>query len=170
MYSWPSVALPAASLYRPNGLAAQIPTKPPRWLSGTSVYVAGYFGSSTAGLGFTTLTNADATDGFVAKLTDAGSMGSFAWAQRTGSTGGGGATALAVIGTSMYVAGHFASPTASFGSTSLANVASTNSQDVYVAKLTDASGIGRFIWAQRAGGLGNEYACALTLICMTMCI
>ena len=57
-------------------------------VSGSRVYVAGYFESLTAGFGSTTLTNAGTltsagyADVFVAKLTDAGNTGSFGWAQQ----------------------------------------------------------------------------------------
>jgi hypothetical protein len=129
-------------------------------VSGTSVYVAGGFGSPTAGFGATTLTNAGSFDVFVAKLTDAGSTGSFAWAQRAGGTGGDGAAALAVSGTSVYVAGSFGSPTAGFGATTLANA---GNGDVFVAKLTDAGNTGSFAWAQRAGGVGPDFAAALAV-------
>ena len=91
-------------------------------VSGTSVYVAGHFAGPTAAFGSTTLTNAGATntaDGFVAALTDAGNAGSFAWTQRAGGTGNDVINALAVSGTSVYVAGYFASPTAGFGPATL---------------------------------------------------
>lgn len=48
-------------------------------VSGPSVFVAGY-SSGTAGFGATALLNAGGSDAFVAKLTDAGATGSFAWA------------------------------------------------------------------------------------------
>ncbi|GAB3872285.1 hypothetical protein GCM10028824_22500 [Hymenobacter segetis] len=133
-------------------------------VSGTSVYVAGEFGSATAGFGATTLANVGTTVGnsdiFVAKLTDAGSTGSFAWAQRAGGTDYDGVGALAVSGTSVYVAGGFRSPIASFGTTALTN---TGAYDAYVARLTDTGSMGSFNWAQRAGGTGYEFAKALAV-------
>lgn len=130
-------------------------------MRGTSVYVAGTFTSPAAGFGPTTLTNGGSTNAFVAKLTDAGSTGSFAWAQRAGGTGGDVATALAASGTSVYVAGAFTGPTAGFGTTILTNPGASSTADLFVAKLTDAGSTGSFAWAQRAGGLGNDYAPAL---------
>jgi acyl CoA:acetate/3-ketoacid CoA transferase alpha subunit len=118
-------------------------------VSGASVYVVGDFGSPTAGFGTTTLTNTGRDDVFVAKLTDTGATGSFAWAQRAGGTGQDRATSLAVSGTSVYVAGNFDSPTASFGSITLTTVASNSTFNLFVAKLTDA---GSFVWAQQAAG------------------
>ena len=131
-------------------------------VSGTSVYVAGAFASSTASFGNAMLTNTGSVtfDLFVAKLTDAGSTGSFTWAQRAGGTGGDFAYALAVGGTSVYVAGIFDSATADFGS---ATLSSTGTYDVYVAKLADGGNAGNFVWAQRAGGIEDDEATALVL-------
>ncbi|MFD2721717.1 hypothetical protein ACFST9_23580 [Hymenobacter monticola] len=131
-------------------------------VSGASVYVAGEFTSPTAGFGPTVLSTAGSADVYVAdvyvtKLTDAGSTGSFAWAQRAGGTHYDAAYALAVSGTSVYVAGAFHSPTAGFGPTVLPTAGTA---DVYVAKLTDA---GSFVWAQRAGGTGSDEAYALAI-------
>ena len=123
---------------------------------GTSVYVAGTFGSRTVRFGTTTLLNAGTTsmasgDAFVAKLTDAGNTGSFGWAQGVGSTGQDDASALAVNGTSVYMTGGYGGPTA-FGPVTLA------AYGVFVAKLTDAGNTGGFVWAQRAGvGTGLGY-------------
>jgi hypothetical protein len=124
-------------------------------VSGTSVYIAGPFSSSTASFGTITLSNAGSVDGYVAKLTDAGSTGSFGWAQRSGGTEGDYANGLAVSGTSVYVAGNFTSPTAGFGPITLTNAGFA---DVFVTKLTDAGSTGSFVWAQRAGSTGNDYA------------
>ncbi|WP_345071097.1 T9SS type A sorting domain-containing protein [Hymenobacter fastidiosus] len=132
-------------------------------VSGTSVYVAGFFDSPTAGFGPATLTSAGSYDVFVAKLTDAGSTASFGWAQRAGGTGNDGTFALAVSGTSVYVAGYFQSLTVGFGATTLTNTNANGSNDVYVAKLTDAGSTGSFGWAQRAGGTGDETALALAV-------
>ena len=129
-------------------------------VSGTSVYVAGDFDSPKASFGVTTLSKAGGSDAFVAKLIDAGTTARFAWAQRAGGTDNDQARALAVNGTSVYVAGEFGSPTASFGATTLTCVGNA---DVFVAKLTDAGGKGAFAWAQRAGGPGREGANALAV-------
>jgi hypothetical protein len=134
-------------------------------VTGTSVYVAGGFTSSTAGFGALGLTNANAAstgapsaDVFVAKLADAGNTSSFVWAHRAGGTGNDFAYALAVSGPSVYVAGSFFGTSAGFGATTLA---SAGAADVFVTKLTDAGGTGGFVWAQRAGGAGSDTAYAL---------
>lgn len=135
-------------------------------VSGTSVYVAGYFTSSTAGFGVTNLTNVGPTntaDVFVAKLTEAGNTGSFTWAQRAGGTDNDQAAALAVSGTSVYVAGYFASPAAGFGPANLNNAGPSNTADVFVAEITEAGSTGSFAWAQQAGGTDNDYAAALAV-------
>ncbi|MGY3088743.1 fructose-1-phosphate kinase PfkB-like protein [Hymenobacter sp. UYAg731] len=130
-------------------------------VNGTSVYVAGSFGSPMASFGSATLANANISfDVFVAKLTDAGGTGSFAWAQRAGGTGYDFASTLAVSGTSVYVAGAFGGLTAGFGSATLANAGAF---DVFVTKLTDAGPTGSFVWAQQAGGTGDDFARALAL-------
>jgi hypothetical protein len=135
-------------------------------VSGSSVYVAGYFTSATASFGATTLTNAGTapnSDMYVAKLTDAGSTGSFAWAQRAGGTNDDQAFALAVSGSSVYVAGHFSSLTVNFGPATLTNAGPNGNYDTYVAKLTDAGSTSNFVWAQRAGGTGNDFATKLAV-------
>ena len=132
-------------------------------VSGTSIYIAGYFAGPTAGFGTTILTNGSNPgylDVFVAKLTDAGSTGAFAWAQRAGGTGSDQATALAVSGSSVYVAGTFYSSTANFGPAALTCAGRAN---IFVAKLTDTGITGSFTWVQQAGGTGYDYAEALAV-------
>jgi hypothetical protein len=133
--------------------------------------VAGYFGSApsgaitTATFGATVLINegslvARGTDDlFVAKLTDAGSTAGFAWAQRGGGANNDLATALAVSGSNVYVAGSYTAP-AGFGPTPLTGMGLT---DIFVAKLTDAGSTGSFAWAQRAGGSAHDLATALAV-------
>jgi hypothetical protein len=105
---------------------------------GTSVYVAGSFGSATASFGSISLTNPGGSpqDIFVAKLVDLGTTGSFRWARRAGGASYEFATSLAVSGSSVYVAGTFIGPNVDFGSFTLNANGFTN--DVFVAKLTDA--------------------------------
>jgi len=130
-------------------------------VSGANVYVAGYFAGS-ATFGTTTLTSAGGYDAFVAKLTDAGPTGSYAWAQRAGGSDDDRALELTVAGTGVYVAGAFDSPTATFGTSVLTNVGSVTF-DVFVARLADAGATSSFAWAQRAGGANDDYAVALSI-------
>jgi hypothetical protein len=130
-------------------------------INGASIYVAGYFGGSTADFGTTTLSNAGANTGgydvFVAKLTDVGSTGSFTWAQQAGGNGLDYANALAVSGNNVYVAGSFDSPTVSFGLTTLTKIGTiTTADDVFVTKLIDAGSTCSFAWVQQAGGLDDD--------------
>jgi hypothetical protein len=130
-------------------------------LSGANVYVAGRFSGSTQ-FGTTTLATLgfQEYDGFVAKLTDAGTAGSVSWAQRIGSTSyDDAALALATAGAEVYVAGSCAALPVQFGTT-LATPAGGSS---YVARLTDNGTSSVFAWAQRGGGSGRDGARALAL-------
>ncbi|TPG66713.1 T9SS C-terminal target domain-containing protein [Hymenobacter nivis] len=125
-----------------------------------NVYLAGNF-AGTVSFGSFALTNATADgrrDAFVAKWSPA--TGAFLWAQRAGGPGDDGATALAVSGGNVYVAGSFGGPTAAFGALTLANAdPSGATRDVFVAEL--AADTGAFAWAQPAGGPADDYATAL---------
>lgn len=132
-------------------------------VSGSDVYVGGYFRSSTASFGASTLSTTSGSDAFVAKLTDAGITSSFAWAVQSGGTGDEAVNALAVNGASIYALGIFRGATASFGTATLTNAGAANSTDIFVAKLTDAGNSGRFGWAQRAGGTNNDLGMAVTV-------
>ena len=135
-------------------------------VSGSGVYVGGHFSSPMVGFGSINLTSAGSYDVFVAKLTDAGTSGGFAWVQRAGGNNADFVSALGVSGNSLYVAGEFYGPTAVFGSTTLVNAnasASAGSSDVFVAKLVDVGLSGNFAWAERAGGLDLDYAAGLAV-------
>ncbi|GAB3860966.1 hypothetical protein GCM10028822_39720 [Hymenobacter terrigena] len=128
-------------------------------VSGSSVYLAGsYFDLAT--FGNTTLSTPGGRDVFVAKLTDAGTSASFDWAVGGGGPGFDFISALAVQGTSLYVAGSFGESNprgrtynATFGSYTLA---SAGLSDAFVAKLTDAGNTASYTWAVRAGGNDSE--------------
>jgi hypothetical protein len=131
----------------------------------------GDFSGPTATFGSTVLANAGGfapgNDAFIAKLTDAGASGAFVWAQAAGGTSYDEATAVAVRGGSVYVTGHFSSPTAAFGSTTLPNANATPNQvsgyDVFVTRLRDAGPTGSFVWATAGGGADSDYARAVAL-------
>ena len=121
------------------------------------VYIMGRFSgsamaSTTSTFGSTVLANAGLTDVFVAKLSDAGSTAGFVWAQQLGGSGYDSAYGLAVRGNSVYVAGNFQG-TATFGPTSFT---SRGGDDVFVARLADAGPTAQVVWAQQAGGTGND--------------
>ncbi|MCC3158019.1 T9SS type A sorting domain-containing protein [Hymenobacter sp. 15J16-1T3B] len=137
-------------------------------LAGTNVYVTGLFESATATFGTSTLQKAPSTappgyyiyDVFLAKLVDAGSSGSFAWAQRLGGPGDDRVTGLAGSGSRVYVAGTFRG-TASFGSTTLTGDPTYN--DMFMTQLTDGGASSSFDWVQQAGGVGDDVAGSIAL-------
>jgi hypothetical protein len=125
-----------------------------------NVYLTGYFYGAAASFGATTLQAFGLYDIFIAKLTDAGSSGSFTWAQRAGGTGSDIANAIAVSGNSVYVTGNFQGPTATFGSFIL-TAATPTDLDMFVVKLTDAGSTSSFTWAQQAGNVGFDNPTAI---------
>ncbi|WP_324675728.1 T9SS type A sorting domain-containing protein [Hymenobacter sp. GOD-10R] len=130
---------------------------------GNSVYVVGEFQGPTATFGTTTLTTTDSNlDLFVAKLTDAGATGSFAWAQRAGGSEYDNAHAVAVQGNNVYITGEFRQ-TADFGPYTLTATGSIGASDVFVAKLTDLGNNGAFSWVQQGGGPSYDYSGALAV-------
>ncbi len=123
-----------------------------------SVYVTGFFSSTTLTLGGTTLTNAGAGDGFTAKLSP---NGTWQWAVSIGGTDQDFGGYVAVDSTdAVYISGRFSSRLLSIGGTTLLNSGPTGFDDAYIAKLNSA---GLWQWATRAGGLGNDYGQGLTL-------
>ncbi|RZK20352.1 MAG: T9SS type A sorting domain-containing protein [Hymenobacter sp.] len=140
-------------------------------VSGSSVYVAGDYTGTSLTVGSTTLANYDATgntpDLFVAKYTDAGTSVSSVWAQRAGGLGYEEVNALAVNGSAVYVAGSFRGAAATFGSTTLPNAGgggtSNASNDLFVARLTDAGSSATYGWALRAGGTAADEAFGLAV-------
>lgn len=138
-------------------------------VSGTSIYVTGSFRSPSLWLGSSTLTNQGNTstsspiygDMFVAKIADAGTSASFVWAQSAGGNVSDYGSAIAVSGTSVYVAGSFSSAGLGFGTMVLLNGSAAGTPgpyyaDMFVAKLTDTGNSGSYVWVQRAGGLGDD--------------
>ncbi|MBX0291834.1 SBBP repeat-containing protein [Hymenobacter sp. HSC-4F20] len=130
--------------------------------SGSAV-IAGHFARSTVTFGTITLNNANpgqySSDVYVARLSSAGT-----WTQALQAGGPGNDYGRGVgidANGNAYVAGNFASPTISFGSTTLANAtASGNTSDIFVARLSNANA---WTMAARAGGAENDYANALAV-------
>jgi hypothetical protein len=132
-------------------------------VAGPNVYVGGHFTSSTADFGALTLTNAGGgtSDGFVAKLTDAGPSAAFTWAVPVVGPADEWLRALKVSGPNVYVTGEFYSPAVTLGGTSLPNGAGSGSSSAFVAKLTDAGPTGSFVWGQAVGGSSRFLSLAL---------
>jgi hypothetical protein len=106
-------------------------------VAGNSVYVSGSFGSTPASFGSIMLSAPGSNfDAFVAKLTDAGPTGSFAWVQSAGGVSYDYGRSMTLSGTRVYVVGAATTP-ASFGALTLAGPAANNA--IYVASLSDAT-------------------------------
>ncbi|OGX82965.1 hypothetical protein BEN48_04175 [Hymenobacter glacialis] len=112
-------------------------------LSGPSVYLVGRFNSDIASFGNTALTNVGFNgvnpDIFVTKLTDAGSAGTFVWAQQAGGAFADIATSVALSTTTLYVTGAV-NPPASFGSQSISGLSST-ANVAYLASISTITGL-----------------------------
>lgn len=110
-----------------------------------NVYLTGEF-SGTVNFGSIALTEAGDGDLFVAKWNSANN--SFVWAQRAGGPGFNHPQAIAVNGSSVYVAGEIVSASAKFGSGTV-TVSNSGNSEVFVAKLTDAGSSADFTWVQQ---------------------
>jgi hypothetical protein len=128
-----------------------------------NVYIVGGFGG-TAVFGTTTLSTTNSQEPFVAKWSSAGN--SFVWAIKgtsTGSTGQNRATAVAVFGTSVYVAGFFVGQTLALGSAPALTNAQAGTSDIFWARLRDNGVTASVSLAKRAGGTGTDNAAALAV-------
>jgi len=133
-------------------------------LNGTSVYIAGaYLGDVTFGGSVLPTTASGNVSQFVAKLTDAGSSGSFQWGLAAVNANADYVRGLAASGNSVYVGGRFGGPAVTFGPTVLTNpspLVGTLASAVYLAKCTDGGASGAWAWAQQGGGVnGNATSC-----------
>ena len=167
---WPALRLAVALLSGTPAAHAQAPTwQTAAALGGTTsavyatasdaagnVFLTGRF-SGTLTLGSSTLTSAGDTDGFVAKYNVA--TGNYGWALRFGGSGTDRCNAIAVAGTSIYVAGSF-DGTATVGGLTLTSACST---DVAVLKLTDQGTAPVAVWAQPGGGPDGDEGWALAV-------
>jgi hypothetical protein len=132
------------------------------------VYLTGWFSSGTAAFGSSTLANSNPAGGlgnndvYVAKLTDAGSTGAFAWALRAGGAYGDYSYGVAVSGSSVYIGGTIGSRTAAFGSLTFTNPSQPGSTNGFVARLDDAGASASFQWVYPVGGVTNVKAVAAT--------
>ena len=118
---------------------------------GSSIYAVGHSDTNVA-FGSSAVVVSGATQGgLVAKLTDAGSTGSFVWARRVGQGEFDYCNQVAASGNSVYVVGDFSSPQLTLDNTTIANTA-TGTTNMFVTKLTDAGTTGNFVWGQQMGG------------------
>ena len=127
--------------------------------SGEIVY-AGYFWSSTAGLGATTLTNwgiTNSSDLFLAKCNKDGQI---LWVRQAGGETDDRARGLAVDAAgNLYVTGYFWSSNLVLGAFTLTNSYPGRS-DLFVAKYDPS---GQAVWATTAGGTGQDGGAAVAV-------
>lgn len=97
-------------------------------VDGSAIYVGGIYRGGS--FGTTTLPTTGGADVFIAKLVDVGAGGDFSWAQRAGSTFEDEVTSLALVGTSLYVAGRVGN-TGNFGPYAIGNA--SGSANAYLA-------------------------------------
>ena len=129
-------------------------------VSGSNVYVTGYLGSAGVNIAGTTLNSSGNADLFVAKYVDNGTTAGNGWAvQGTGDFGEYG-QAVAVSGSSVYVAGYFGSTTSTIAGTTFTNAGSF---DLFVAKYLDNGTSASDGWAVQGGGASTEYANGIAL-------
>lgn len=135
-----------------------------------SLYVSGYLGSSaTATFGSLTFPATFELNLFVLKVSDTGSTVTPNWGL-TGQTTSNysaamvpSATALAVSGSHVYVAGQFSGPTLKLGTLQLTNAGGTAStNDAFVASLTDGGLAATWQWVRQGGGSSDDGGQALT--------
>lgn len=138
-------------------------------VSGSNIYIVGFFSSVTATFGSTTLTNAQPAssstrhDGFVAKLVDTGTDANFAWAQQVGGLGFDALNDIVANGTALYVAGRHGAPSATFGTITVTNPnGGPGSSNSFAAKFTDTGTGPSFQWVLPIRGDVN-YAYSLAL-------
>ena len=126
------------------------------------VYWVGGF-RSTADFGSTQLVSGGSVDIFIAKLN---TEGNWIWAKRAGGAYVELCSSIAIDALSnVYLAGSFVE-SADFGTTVLTSVGDA---DIFISKLDSE---GNWLWSIRAGGIGQEEACGISLwgnesICIT---
>ncbi len=145
-------------------------------VSGTSVYVTGYFTNSSGDansvrFGTTVLAGASATvstDAFLLKYTDNGTSATLGWTATGGGTSDDRATGVAANGLSVYVAGYFTNSSSDansvrFGTTVLAGTSAGASLDAFLVKFTDNGAFATLPWTAVGGGTGSDRALGLAV-------
>jgi hypothetical protein len=127
-------------------------------VSGTNVYVTGFFTSNTrASIAGRTLTGAGSHDVFVAKYVDQGSSVVGNWAISGGGSSFDRGQGIAVSGTNVYVTGFFSSNgNAYLGGQTLPGTGADQNFDVFVAKYVDNGGSVAYGWVTSGGGTGDD--------------
>jgi hypothetical protein len=158
-------------------------------VSGTSVYVTGYFINNTANansvfFGSTGITAGSmqvngtsstlSQDLLLAKYTDSGTSATLGWIQVGGGTSRDGGNGVAANGTSVYVTGYIVNSTANANSVVFGGTGTTpgtvlqygtgaGSGDLVVAKYTDNGSSATLGWTQVGGGNGGDQGMAVAV-------
>ncbi|MGY8670772.1 MAG: SBBP repeat-containing protein [Candidatus Poseidoniales archaeon] len=119
-------------------------------------YVTGYFSSSSADFGSTTLNSSGGSDVFIAKLNQ---FGNWLWAKSTGSGNSDIGEDISVDSYGyVYVTGCFFGLSADFGNTTLSGSGSIFSGKLFIGKL-DTNG--NWLWAKSTDGESTSYGSVL---------
>ena len=132
-------------------------------LNGAIVYATGSIGGMSASFGSIAVPNGGAANAYIAKLTDAGTTGSWQWALRAHGAGTDQGNALAVNGTRLYMAGTFSGTALALGTKTVTNAGPSGTTDAFVAALTDAGSTATWDWGQQAGGTADDKGTSLAL-------
>jgi hypothetical protein len=90
-----------------------------------------------------------------------GSTARFEWLRQVGGPSYEQPMALAANGSAVYLAGYFGGPTATFDATTLTT---RGSNDLFVARLTDAGPTGSYTWVQQAGGPSTDFLSSMAVL------
>ncbi|WP_303312706.1 T9SS type A sorting domain-containing protein [Hymenobacter sp. BT730] len=120
-----------------------------------AIYLTGAYGREQLPFGATSLSGYLFENTYLAKLTDQGPQAAFTWATLLP----GYSSALAIQGTNLYVGGKF-NENGFFGATYLT---SAGGYDAFVQKWKAEGTQLRAVWAQAAGGPGDDQVSALAL-------
>jgi hypothetical protein len=135
-------------------------------VSGTSIYVGGFFNQNAAAAGSVSISgstlSSDNRDLFLAKYTDSGSGLSNGYAIRDGGANSDNVGDLALSGSTVYVVGGYTTATTIAGSS-----LTSNGDDAFVAKYTDTgatfSAIGAIDGGPSAGGAATTAASTVSV-------
>jgi Secretion system C-terminal sorting domain len=130
-----------------------------------NTFLTGYFNSPSVAFGSSILTNEDTNyyqDIFIAKYDASGNV---LWAKSTGGSSDDEANSITIDATgNAYVAGGYYSPTMPFGTNTLINVDNTaNTEDVFVAKLSNIVGINEMNYSENISVYPNPATNDLTI-------
>jgi hypothetical protein len=122
-----------------------------------NIYAAGYFSSPTLTFGSIVLTKAGFTDIYFVKYDTDGNV---VWAKSMGVENYAGANIAVDNSGNIFVAGGFANPVITIGTTILTNTAADKSYDIFIAKYNSD---GDVLWAKKAGGPAWENAYSIAV-------